>query len=76
LLRRVDQRDRAAVVDSLEGEAATRVFDRIAVELDRIDNRVRAQERVLQRRGLSDIDANKLDTREIELRARLTQDFA
>ncbi len=44
LLRRSDQRDRAAVVDSLEGEASARIFDRITVELDGIDDRARTDE--------------------------------
>ena len=48
LLRGIDERDHAAVVDSLEGEAAARIFDRVAVELDRIDDRARALERILE----------------------------
>src|SRR5580692_8929536 len=71
LLRGVDQRDYAAIVDSLEGEAAARIFDRVTVELDRIDDRARALERVGERCGLCDIDMNELDARQIQLRARL-----
>ena len=71
--RRVEQRDRAAIVDALEGQAAARILDRVAFELDRIDDRVRALERVLQRCRLGDLGAHEFDVGQIEAaRARLS----
>src|SRR5216684_6835861 len=60
LARRRDHRDRSAVVDALEGQAAARVLDRIAVELRRVDGDLRPGHRRLKRSRVGHVSTDEL----------------